>query len=134
MLTVIIKGRLFPSFSWLHRIFVAALGLSQVVGSGGYSLIVVHRFLIAVASLVAEYRLRACGFSVEHRLSYLATYGIFRSRDQTRAPCIGKWIVNHWTTKEILEWYFDSLTWGDITIIFLVKLLRVWAHIICGLD
>ena len=59
MLTVlIIKGRFFPSFSWLHWIFIAALGLSQVVGSGGYSLIVVHRFLIAVASLVAEYRLK----------------------------------------------------------------------------
>jgi len=60
--------------------------------------------------------------------------GSSRSRDQTCVPCIGRWIVNHWTTKEVLEWYFDSLIWGHITIIFPVKLLRVWGHIICGSD
>ena len=58
MLTVImIRGRFFFLF-WLHWVFFAALRLSQAVGSGGYSLAVVHRFLIAMASLVAEYRLK----------------------------------------------------------------------------
>ena len=44
-------------------LFLAALvlaaehRLSLVVASGGYSLVVVHKFLIAVAFLVAEHRL-----------------------------------------------------------------------------
>ena len=36
----------------LHRVFVAAFGLSLVAASKGCTLVVVHRFLIAVASLV----------------------------------------------------------------------------------
>jgi hypothetical protein len=42
---------------WLPWVLVAAHRLSLVVVSGGYSLVVVHRLLIAAASLVAEYRL-----------------------------------------------------------------------------
>ena len=42
---------------WLHWVLVAAHRLSLVVVSGGYSLVVVRRLLIEVASLVAEYRL-----------------------------------------------------------------------------
>jgi len=41
----------------LHWVFVAAPGLSLVVEDRDYSLAVVHRLLIAVASLVAGYRL-----------------------------------------------------------------------------
>ena len=43
-------------YFWLHWVFITALGLSLVVENGGYSLAVVHRLLIMVASLVAEYR------------------------------------------------------------------------------
>ena len=46
-------------YFWLHWVFITALGLSLVVENGGYSLAVVHRLLIMVASLVAE----ALGFS-----------------------------------------------------------------------
>ena len=49
------KINLFTYF-WLHRVFVAARGLSLVVASGGYS-VAVHGLLIAVASLVAEHGL-----------------------------------------------------------------------------
>ena len=48
----------FLIFIWLHWVFVAACGLSLVVGSGGCSLGVVRRLLIAVASLGAEHRLQ----------------------------------------------------------------------------
>ena len=41
-------------FFWLRWVFIAARGLSLVVVSGGYSFVVVHGLLIAVASLVAE--------------------------------------------------------------------------------
>ena len=41
----------------VHGLFVAACWLSLVPTSGGYSLVVVHRLLIAMASLVAEHGL-----------------------------------------------------------------------------
>ena len=40
-----------------HGLFVAVHGLSPVAESRGYSLVAVHGFLIAVASLGAECRL-----------------------------------------------------------------------------
>ena len=40
-------------YFWLHWVFVAALELSLVVASGGYSLVAVCELLIVVASLVA---------------------------------------------------------------------------------
>jgi len=48
---------LFICIFWLHWVFVALHGLSLAAVSGDYSLAVVHRLLIAVASLVAEHRL-----------------------------------------------------------------------------
>ena len=42
-------------YFWLCWVFIAALWLSLVTVIGGYSLIVVHGLLIAVASLVAGY-------------------------------------------------------------------------------
>ena len=42
---------------WLHWVFLAAHGASQVAASGGYSLVAVHRLLSPVASLVVEHRL-----------------------------------------------------------------------------
>ena len=41
-------------FFWLHWVFIGTRRLSLVVVSGGYSVAVVHRFLIEVASLVVE--------------------------------------------------------------------------------
>ena len=38
----------------LCSVFVAAQGFSLVAMNGGYSLVAVHRLLIAVASVVAE--------------------------------------------------------------------------------
>ena len=46
------QGIFFFSF-WLSWVFVAAEGLSLVVASGGYSLVLVHKLLSSVASLVA---------------------------------------------------------------------------------
>ena len=42
---------------WLLWVFIAAHCLSLVAGSGGYSLVVVRRLLIVVASLVVKHRL-----------------------------------------------------------------------------
>jgi len=43
----------------LHWVFVAARGLSLVALSRGYSLVVVHGLLVAVASPVGEHGSRA---------------------------------------------------------------------------
>ena len=59
-------------------VFVAAHGLSLVEESEGYSLIVVHRLLIAVTSLI-----------IEHGLSYPAACGIFP--DQEWNACLLHW-------------------------------------------
>ena len=45
---------LFSFFFWLLWVFVVARGLSLVAESGGYSLVVMNRSRIAVASLVEE--------------------------------------------------------------------------------
>ena len=39
-----------------------------------------------------------------HRLSH-PLHGNLSSwtRDQTRIPCIGRWILNHWVTREVLQ-------------------------------
>ena len=44
-------------YFWLRWVFVAACRLSLVEASRDCSLVVVHRLLIAVASLLAEHRL-----------------------------------------------------------------------------
>ena len=55
-------------YFWLCLVFVAAQGFSLVSMNGGYSLIAVHRLLIAVPSVVAEQRLQGvCGSqALEH--------------------------------------------------------------------
>ena len=40
---------------WLHYVFTAVCELSLVAESGGYSLVVVRRLLVAVPSLVVEH-------------------------------------------------------------------------------
>ena len=32
----------------------------------------------------------------------------FQVRDQTRVPCIDRWILNHWITSEVLHMIFCS--------------------------
>ena len=63
------------------------VGLSLVVPSGGYSLVVVGEFLIAVASLVAEYGLWSTGsLVVVQRLSCFAACGIFPDQGSNQCP------------------------------------------------
>ena len=36
-----------------------------------------------------------------HGLSCSEAYGIFPDRGSNPCPCIGRWILNHWTTREV---------------------------------
>ena len=62
-------------FIFCYAVFVAACGLSLVGASKGYSLVAVHRLLIAVASLVLEQSLMPLGRTtltarpIPHRLA-----------------------------------------------------------------
>ena len=64
-------------YFWLYWIFIAVHGLSLVVAPGGYPLVVVHRLLIAVASLIVEHGLsgfRSCrAWVLDHGLSSFGT-------------------------------------------------------------
>ena len=90
--------------------------LSLVAANRGYSLVAKHRFLIAAASLVGAHELWARRLQWWHRLGSRAQaqelwhvvsvaprhVGSSQTRDQTRVPCIGRQILNHWTTREVL--------------------------------
>ena len=55
-----------------------------------------HGLLFAVASLEAQ-------ASVVMVPSLVAPWHVQLSQDQTCVPCSGRWILNHWTTREVLN-------------------------------
>ena len=67
------------------------------------SLVAVHRLLITVPSLVVEHGpsgVRALE-AVVHRLSCLWHVESSQTRDRICVHCIGRRILNHWTSREI---------------------------------
>ena len=109
-------------FIWL---FLAVLGLCCCTGfplvaaSGGHSLVALCRLLLAVASFVAEHRLQGVQTSIMWLLGSRARteqlqctglvapqhVGSSQIRDQTHVTCIGRQILNHWMTREVLSQY-----------------------------
>ena len=96
------------TFFLLCWVFVSMHRLSLVAVSRGYTLGAVHRLLIVGASLAAEHGLWGAWASVVVHVGLVAPWCVESSwtRDQTRVPCIGWWILNHWTTREVLYIYF----------------------------
>ena len=91
-------------YFWLHWIFVAVSGLSLVVASGGYSLLQRNGLLIVVACLVMKHGLCSAGsVVVAHRLSCSVARGIFLEQRLNLRPCIGRRILNYWTTREVMD-------------------------------
>ena len=51
----------------------------------------------------SEHRLWSVGWVVAaHELSRSVAYGLFLDQGSNPVPCIGRWILNHWTTREVL--------------------------------
>ena len=79
--------------------FLAVLGFHCCVQTfsnyrqQGLFFVAMQGFLIAVASLVSK-----------HKRGLVAPQHVETSqtRDQTHVPCIGRWILNHWSTREAL--------------------------------
>ena len=81
--------------------------------------------LVAGAPPVAEHRLQACGLNscstwTRHLwcpgLVALWHVGSSWTRDWAPVPCIGRWILNHWTTREVPPGY-----WFLINCLWLIK-------------
>ena len=76
--------------------FMAVLGLhccarfSLVAACGGHLLVAAYGLLVAATSLAV---------APQHVES-------FQIRDRTYVPDTGRQTLNHWTTREILEFYF----------------------------
>ena len=72
-----------------------------VAMSRGCSPGVLPGLLIAVASLVAEHRLQGTSLQQSRYTGLVAPLHAEASqtRDQTHVPCIGRQILNHWTTR-----------------------------------
>ena len=86
---------------WLRWLSVAVHRLSLGLESGGYSPVVLCRLLIVAASLVWSTGSRREDSVVCHTaLVALQLVGSSRTRDQISVPCIGRWILNNWTTRE----------------------------------
>ena len=78
--------------------------LSLVVASGGYSLLQCSGLLIMVASLVRKQGLWNTGsVVVAYRLCCSVAHGIFLEQRLNLCPCIGRQILNYWTTREVMD-------------------------------
>ena len=116
------KPTLFIYF-WLRSVFVAAGGLCLVAAIRGYSIVMRWGLLVVLSSLVAEpwlqsmwasvvvaHRLGSCsswalegGHQYLWHIGFVAPWHVGSSliRDRTCNHCIGNWVLNHWTTREI---------------------------------
>ena len=128
-------------------LFLAALGLCccawafSSCGERGLLFVVVCRLLIAVASLVAENGVQAHGLQqlwlagsrAQAQQLWLTVLvaprhvGSSRTRDGNCVPCIGRRILNHCTTSEVLvnERFISGFSNGCTQIIFIISLIIV---------
>ena len=111
---------------WLRWVFIAACGLSLVAASGGYSSLRCMGFSFRWLLLLWSTDFRRAGFSScsmqaqqlwlagsraqAHqlwRMGFIAPQHVGSSwtRARTSVPCIGRWILNHCTTREPLNWF-----------------------------
>ena len=98
------------NYFWLHWVLVAVLRVSPAAASRHYSLVGVRGLLIAMASLVVEYRLQGMQASVAVAQGLQSTglvaprhVGVLPNQGRTGIPCIARQILNHWTTWSALQ-------------------------------
>ena len=82
---------------------MTARGLSPVVVTRGFSSSWCKGVSLWWPLLLQNTGCRACGLQWLWHVGLLAPWHVRSSltRDQTRAPCIGRRILNHWTTREV---------------------------------
>ena len=106
VIACILKISIYLFYFWLHWILVAMHGLPlAVLSRGSLPFVVVCGRFIAASSLAVQHRLQGVWDKQlwQRGLVALLNVGSSQTRDQTLVPYIGKWIVNHWTTREVLD-------------------------------
>ena len=83
-------------YFWLHWVFIAARGLSLVVANRGYSSLWCVGFSWRWLLLLWSKGSRRAGLVAPRHV------GSSWTRARIRVPCIGRWILNHCTTGEVL--------------------------------
>ena len=87
-------------YLWLHWVFIATQGLSLAAASRGNSHGSPWAPHLGVFSCFGaqalEFRLNSCE---------TPPMGSSQTRNQAHLPCIARWILNHWTTREVLDFY-----------------------------
>ena len=93
---------IFFFFSWLHWVVVAVCGLSLVASSGSYSVFQGKGFPPQWFLLSQSTSSRHVGVEVmAHGLSCSMASGVFLDQGLNLSPCLGRWTLNHWTTREV---------------------------------
>ena len=112
---------------WLWWVFVAARGLSLIAVSRGYSWLGYMAFSLRWLLLLWSTGSRCVGFSscsswtLERGLSSRGAWTLIapqhvessQTRDWTHVPCIGRWILNHWATREVHGNLLIVESWGE---------------------
>ena len=72
----------------------------------------VQGILIAVASLVTEHGPKVYGLQQSWPTGLAASHPVESSqtKDQTHVFCIGRWVLNHWTTSEVPGYFLNFLS------------------------
>ena len=99
----------FIFYLWLHWVFIAACGFSLVAESSGYSSLQCTGFSLWWLLLLRSVGSRACGHLYLWVTGSVAARHVGSSwtRDQTHVPCIGRWILNHWITRELPHLFYS---------------------------
>ena len=112
-------------YIWLPWVFIAMQGLSLVAAGGGYHLSSCDE----KASLCNGFCCYAagcrCAGSVVAAPRLHRHLGSFWIRDRTLVPCIGRQILNHWTTRKAKAWIFLRV-WRVIAIGFVCHFSQVF--------
>ena len=115
-------------FFWLCWVFIAACGLSLIVASRCYSSLQCVGFSLWWFLLLRSTGSRLVGFSScsvwAQQLWHTGLVAPQRvrssqTRARTRVPCIGRRILNHCTTREVLCSIFEA---GKVFFFFLIYL------------
>ena len=96
----------FIFYFWLCWVFVDAHGLFQVAASGATVSWAVHWLLFAMVFLLQGMGSRVHGLQHLWHMDSAAPWYVesSQSRDWTHVPCTGRWILNHWTSREVPEY------------------------------
>ena len=80
-----------------------SFAISFIVASRNCSLAAVLKLLIVLASLISEHGLYSVWASVlvVHKLSCPHHVGSSSTRNWTCVPCIGRRVLNYWTTRKV---------------------------------